>query len=78
MRSASHTRKVRILFEKMPEDLLPKRTALPVPEIEVQSLVPRDRPGDINGAMPLNTSSATTIASDMDWTWEDEWTWDDI
>jgi hypothetical protein len=73
MRRTPRARKARILFDRIPEALLPERAALPVPEINLpKGMEIRDRLAPIPNFLGDAGDGSDTIWESecfLDWTW---------
>jgi hypothetical protein len=72
MRRTRSARKVRVLCERMPENLLPKRVALPIPEIEYRPNHFEYQAAEINYSATLDDDRADTCDDTYEM-WEDLW-----
>jgi hypothetical protein len=67
MRRTPRVRKARILFDRIPETLLPQRPALPVPEIDFQKEM------GINERLTPILNFLGEAGDDTDVIWASEW-----
>jgi hypothetical protein len=75
-RRERQARTAKILFAKMPEHLIPKRTTFPIPDISPARLPPYCRLDGI-GQLPISHIDCEAAdVDDKDKSWEDMWLYD--